>query len=260
MLSFHSIELPSDIFVTRILPLLDRRSFDILATTSKEFHEGMKAILPPWPDRLVAKDHLCRMKSFALNNSGTVVACGCSDGRVRLWHLLSGEQKPLEGHWPDEAVHNVVFGNQKDELLASASTDHTVLLWNLETISRSSKKASIKAPVEPKKIHSSHVAFLHFSRDNSIIFVGHHSSETIQFWNVSSVELVGTFSVPSVHVSIQQVAQGYQETIASQYRHDADSKCIGVWNIEDCLHETIRCGLHPALVKSKIASMDSITY
>lgn len=293
--SYHGVELPSDILLTNILPLLDRRSFDRLSSTCKAFHESLSftnnisinnndknTILPPWPDRLVAKNHLCRMKSFAFSSSGMSVACGCSDGRVRLWHLKQGEQTPLEGHWPEEAVHSVVFGGRQQQqqsdnhhLLASASTDHTILIWNLVVVTPTTStamssaaaaasssssllsktsaraRAMIEVQGEPRKFHSSNVSCLRFSPDDTMIIAAHHSSETIKFWNLATGSLVQTLLGPLSRVSTMEIAKDGR-TLAAAVSDDDNhnSNCVRVWNLEDSTYETKRGGFHNVLSES----------
>lgn len=190
----QSVELPIEIVLSKIIPLLDRKSFDHLAATSKEFHDCFQNILPPWPDLLVAKDHLCQIKISAFSCSGTLVAGGCSDGRVRLWHVQSGEQEPLEGHWPDEPITCVSFGRRNNSILASASTDHTIIIWNLDINVSAGNRTLVQLKCEPKKIHTPYVSDLYFSPDDRTVITVHHSTETIKFWDVCSGSLIRTMS------------------------------------------------------------------
>jgi WD40 repeat protein len=137
---------------------------------------------------------LCQMKVSALSCNGTVVAGGCSDGRVRLWHVQSGEQKPLEEHWPDEPITCVVFGRQNNNLLASASTDHTIIIWNLDISLPTSKRAKVTLKCEPTKIHSPYVSEMHFSSDDRMLITVHGTTETIKIWNVVSGDLIRTMT------------------------------------------------------------------
>jgi len=247
MLLCRNIELPSEVFTSRILPLLDRRSFNHLSAVSKDFYAVMGKILPPWPERLVAKNHLCCLKSFAFSSHGMLIACGCSDGRIRLWNLQSGEQKPLDGHWPDEPVHSVVFARRSEGLLASASEDHTILIWKLvATNPGSRRKRTILSPLEePRKIHSSNVSCLRFSHDDSMIIVAHQLSETIKFWNVSTGELVRSLSGPLAGINTMEISNDGKTLVASSYGDDSStSSCLRVWNLEDGSFATRRGGLH----------------
>lgn len=190
----QSVELPMDIVLSKIIPLLDRNAFDRLSATSKEFHDCLKHVLPPWPDRLVAKDHLCQITTCALSCKGTIVAGGCSDGMVRLWHVQSGEQQSLEGHWPDESITNVAFGRRSSDILASASTDHTIIIWRLDVSLSNNKRAIVTLKDEPRKIHTPYVSDLYFSLDDRMIITVHNSTQTINFWDVFSGSLTRTIS------------------------------------------------------------------
>jgi WD40 repeat protein len=194
MFSCDGIEVPMEIVLSKILPLLDRKAFDRLSATCKDIHHCLLQVLPPWPDRLVANDHLCQMKVSALSCNGTVLAGGCSDGRVRLWHVQSGEQKPLEGHWPDEPITHIAFGRENNNLLASASTDHTIIIWDLDISLPTSKRAKVTLKCEPTKIHTPYVSDMHFSPDDRMLITVYGTTETIKIWNVVSGNPIRTMS------------------------------------------------------------------
>lgn len=69
--------------------------------------------------------------AIALHPAGTIIACGCEDGTIRLYDPEDGTpQGELIGH--RNAVRDVSF-DQTGESLASASADCTIREWDLTT-------------------------------------------------------------------------------------------------------------------------------
>ena len=250
------LELPSEILRIKILPMLDRSSYNRLATTCHEFNHLLlkcPSHLPPWPKRLISKDYMGQLKSFAFAPSGTVIAGGYSDGSVRLWQIYSGEQKPLHGHCPRELVHSVAFGRTTDRLLATASTDHTVILWNLEARSitpvSSKNWVEIHCPNDHQKIHSANVSCLRFSPDDTMLLSAHSSSETINFWCVSTRTLIKTLSGPLSRVASMEISRNGTYLVSTASGEDHTSNSIRVWNLEDSTYESQRGGFHNVLTE-----------
>ncbi|KAG7336883.1 WD repeat-containing protein [Nitzschia inconspicua] len=105
---------------------------------------------------------MCRIRSIVFSNDGTELACGSSDGSIKLWNVWTGEQPSLRGHWPGEEVIALAYSNSNNNnnnlmnhqkhhhqqqhhhhqqqqrhqqhngngnWLASSSTDHTIRIW-----------------------------------------------------------------------------------------------------------------------------------
>jgi WD40 repeat protein len=249
------IELPPEILFGKIVPLLDRTSYCRLASTCLHLHQSLlksSSNLPPWPCRLNSRNYLGHLKTFAFASSGTAIACGYSDGTVRLWQLYTGEQKPLNGHWPGESVHAIVFGRSNDHILATASADHTILLWNLEFISCASShtRVQIHSPTDPLRIHSANVSCLRFSADDTMLLSSHSSSETINFWSATTGSLLKTLSGPLSRVASMEISRGGKHLVATAYGEDHTYNCIRIWNLDDSTYETKRGGLHNVLGES----------
>ena len=262
----RGLELPSEILVTMILPFLDRGSYNRLARTCHDFnHLLLKSPvhLPPWPSRLISNDYMGQLKSFAFSPSGTVIAGGYSDGSVRLWQIFSGEQKPLNGHCPRELVHSIVFGRRTTDhlLLATASTDHTIILWNLEArsgtpISSKNRVEGIHCPQDPQKIHSANVTCLRFSPDDTMLLSAHSSSETINIWSVATRTLIKTLSGPLSRVATMELSKNGTYVVSTAYGDDHTSNCIRVWNLEDSTYESQCGGFHNVVAEASSSSQD----
>ena len=207
--------LPLELIIDNVFPYLERNSFNSFSVASKDLLRVSKKVLPPWPERLYSRDHLPRTQCLAFSPDGTTIACGCSDSKIRLWDIRSGEYKPLDGHWPGEAVVSIVF-SKSVKMLASSSTDHTIRIWHLD------------GEKPPRKIHASHVNSLDFLANDEILFSGHYNSETIKVWNVSSGSLVRTLSGN---------ARGLVKDVLSETGNSLISTCndglIKRWNLSD---------------------------
>jgi WD40 repeat protein len=73
-----------------------------------------------------------RARAAAWNDTGTLVAVGGEDGSVQFWDPATGErlhEGSADGH--AKAVNDVAFNTAGDRL-ASASEDHSIIVWNTE--------------------------------------------------------------------------------------------------------------------------------
>jgi WD40 repeat protein len=141
-----------ELLFDHVCPYLDRCTLNNVMLVSKQAYKCLTSDdrpTPPWPRKLISRDHMCRIRSMVFSPDGTELACGCSDGSIKVWHVWTGEQKPsslLRGHWPGEAVLAVAYSNdlhnnnnksnvnERSLMLVSSSTDHTIRLWKKRSI------------------------------------------------------------------------------------------------------------------------------
>jgi len=212
-------EIPLEILLDHIAPFLDRGTYNSCLLLCRKARRILKASwwktkrslvvssLPPWPRKLVSRDPSCRVRCLTFSEDNALLACGCSDGKIRSWDVRVGElQMPCEGHWPDEAVVALAYGHDSDHrLLASSSTDGTIRVWEIHsnpaaedypipnttkdttrittttTTLTTSMRGKTLAGTNPSSIASScilcvpadHVVSLHFSPDDSYLVSGH---------------------------------------------------------------------------------------
>lgn len=143
--ALRGIDLPLEILVDHIAPFVDRRTYNSCLLLCRKARQTLKSAwwkngqdqqLPPWPRKLVSRDHACRVRCLTFNEDNTLMACGCSDGKIRCWDVRLGEfpMTSREGHWPDEAVVAVAFGNSNENrMVASSSTDGTIRIWKIRS-------------------------------------------------------------------------------------------------------------------------------
>ena len=130
--------------------------------------------------------------SIAFNSDSTTLASGGVDNTVRLWDVNTGRlKKILEGH--TDVVTSVAFGPDPnavdtrcpEDILASASWDKTVILWDL----------SIGQPKQTFTGHTDIITSVAISPNPMIPVLASSSRDrTIQMWDISKGELKHTLT------------------------------------------------------------------
>ena len=111
--------------------------------------------------------------SFAFVAEGSLLAAGTFEGDIRVWDFRTGKEQPrLKGHTKRVRA---VAASRSGRLLASASSDHTVRLWDM-----SSRKGAL---VVKQTLIVSTVAF---SPDGRLLALGDKGG-TIRLWSVPSL-------------------------------------------------------------------------
>jgi WD40 repeat protein len=201
--------LPVELLFDHVCPFLDRQTFNNFLLVSKQAYQCLTADdrpTPPWPRKVVSRDHMCRIRSMNFSNDGTELACGAADGSIKVWHAWTGEQPSLRGHWPGEAVIALAYSNNNynndGNMLASSSTDHTIRLWKKRSLQRrpagpfgktkssgrcmnfaeSQKGSADSSSGAAKNItiqirDAGHAYALMFSPDNTYLVSGHHPQQ-----------------------------------------------------------------------------------
>lgn len=190
------VPLPIEIVVDHIAPFLDRRTYNSCLLLCRKARRILQASwwknqYPPWPRKLVSRDSCCRVRCLEFSNDNLLLACGCSDGKVRSWDVRLGEF-PLppshQSHWPDEAVIALAYSNcNTNRMLASSSTDGTIRIWQLAPSSTAMKhNARLEAPKCTLCVPSNHAVSIHFSPDDSYLVSGHLAERNEQNLLLSS--------------------------------------------------------------------------
>lgn len=188
---------PLEVLVEHVAPFLDRDTFNSLMRVSRTARMTLETKIPPWPAKLASRDHMCRIRCLIFSQDGTNLACGCTDGMIRIWDVWTGEQTPLQD-WPGQAVVALAY-SPNERILASASNGHTIKIWPLavrhttvavtnDVIGRccTGKQSSVMSSGTPRNIHAGHVTCLVVSHDGSKLYSGHHHTELISVWDTST--------------------------------------------------------------------------
>ncbi len=196
------VHIPLEILLDHIASFLDRRTYNSCLLLCHKARRILQASwwknqnqqCPPWPRKLVSRDSCCSVRCLEFSHDNLLVACGCSDGKVRSWDVRLGEL-PLppsnQSHWPDEAVIALAFSNSnKNRLLASSSTDGTIRIWKIPiqicdnvttTTNVKKQRIPLKAPYSILCFASNHHAVsLHFSPDDTYLVSGHLAARNAQ--------------------------------------------------------------------------------
>jgi WD40 repeat protein len=170
----------------------------------------------------------------AFDATGGLIAAGDINGSIRIWSTQGGrEAAELIGHL--RSVHAVAF-SRENHLLASASHDYSVFLWNLERpsvplwskelehlvesiaispnnriVAVSTKGANIELldmssgeKVRTLVGHTSSVCDVTFNQDGSIL-ASAGADQTVRLWNVESAQLLRVLRTEPLHQAASEV-------------------------------------------------------
>ena len=161
--------------------------------------------------------------SIDVSADQATVAAGGVDGRVHIWEIDSGKQRAVwQAH--DNWVTDVAF-HPTENLLASASWDGTINLWN---------PADPAKPLVTLADHTSKVQAVEFSPDGKLLASAGEDS-TVRLWNVETWASAGVFKGHSGWVN--DVVFSTTGRLASS---DSDST-VRIWSLDtQRLLDTIR--------------------
>ena len=156
----------------------------------QEYRALAEAVYRPGTRR-VFSGHTDWVYRLDLSRDGKRVLSGSKDQTIRLWDVQTGEllrtfpgddpttPEILEGHFGD--VVDVTF-SPDERLAASASFDHTVRIWDLET----------GETLHILEGHSTQWSGVGFSPDGRVLAT---VADTVRLWDVETGELLETFPV-----------------------------------------------------------------
>jgi WD40 repeat protein len=154
--------IPSSVWVTHVLPYLDRISQNQLCATCKEIHQTYKqtGVEPQWPN---GKFRIRRpVRTVAFSPSGRTLAIALNSKTISLWNRRTGLDQTLVGHYG--IVSDVTFA--ANHALASCSrTDGTIRIWT--TDDKEDKEQYRLARVLVIRVFS--LRYVRFSPDNDMV-------------------------------------------------------------------------------------------
>lgn len=143
---------------------------------------------------------------------GKHLGVGGFDGVIEIFNMDGNEIASLEGH--SDWINDIAYGH--DGLLASASKDKTIKIWNVTSQQEISTLVG----------HSDSVQSISFSPDYSFLVSG-GDDKTIRFWDMSTYLETKTFENDAKVLSAAYSPDG--ERIAS----GAFDNNIKIWSVED---------------------------
>lgn len=163
-----------------------------------------------------------------LSPSGKLIAAGSSSGRIFVWHLPSGRMvASLDAHF--RPVTCLVW-TADESCLVSAGDDARILVWSMETLSKSAKHAndiSESTPSVPYAVLADHVqgiSSISLSSSGRATFASFPSSlriisaskdGTVKLWDVRTRSLISTWSFqgPISHLAVDTGFRAFYITV-----------------------------------------------
>eukprot|EP00978_Attheya_sp_CCMP212_P017544 scaffold46902_cov32-Attheya_sp.AAC.2 len=216
--------LPTMIWGNQVLPFLaDRKSFNSLASASKEIHNisqqliASKTITPPWPKTSIrVGSSAC---SVAFSPDGGLLASGCQDRRVRIWNCSNGRYITLAGH--TSFINSVKFSIDGN-ILASASSDRTIRLWRLADHS-----------CQVLEGHEEEVRDIAFSPDGACLVSGDNNG-FVRLWDLNDGRCTRTLRDERLGMIYSVAFSPDGRTIASAGQNGGDGTgTISFWVLSD---------------------------
>jgi WD40 repeat protein len=124
----QTLTIPSSIWISYILPYLDRHAQNRLCLASKDVYEGIKelAIKQPWPHGRFRIKKLVLAAAFS--PTGDELAFVTANSRsITIWNRQSGIDQNVRGH--KGTCSDVSFAPSNEFLVSCSRTDGCVVLW-----------------------------------------------------------------------------------------------------------------------------------
>jgi WD40 repeat protein len=109
---------------------------------------------------------------LAFSPDGSMLACGFTDGTVRLWSIT--ERRSVQRFTGHASWITVIAFSSDSQILATGSYDHAIILWDVMT---GRTRTTLKG-------HDDELAALAFSRDGTRLASG-SKDQTLRVWDVT---------------------------------------------------------------------------
>ncbi|MDQ2099286.1 MAG: serine/threonine-protein kinase [Tychonema bourrellyi B0820] len=195
--------------------------------------------------------------SVAISPEGQILASGCLDKTIKLWHLNNGNWiRDLKGH--SDSVYSVAI-SPDSQTLVSAGRENTIKVWNLPTGQALRNLTGHSDSVYAVAISPDSQTLVSASRDNTIkvwnllngkllnTFTGHidwvhcvaispdgqtivsgSKDNTIRLWNIGSGQLIRTLNGHSNWVTSVAISPDGSTLISG-----SRDKTIKLWNLDN---------------------------
>ena len=230
-----------------------RTTWTLYSGKRRQEHQGVEARASEVPVKNFPHPNL--VDAVAFNPTGTLLATGCHDGKVRIFDIVKAAQlkeinahpgmAPVPGMPPagPAAIYCVAWTPDGKQVL-SGSLDHTLKLWDATagTLVREFKGYKEK---EFDKGHSDGVFAAAFTSDGKFLASG-SSDRTIKIWNVADGTVARELVNPNLKPPAATLPSPSHPGYVYGVRFTADNKYLvsvggapkgqgylAVWNVED---------------------------
>jgi WD40 repeat protein len=190
-----SDDLPNTVIIDRILPFVDRSTWDNLVVANREIYEGSRNLEAPWPVGEVRgvgyEGHEINQLCFSSDGNYLCVRSSQDDGlvdqqRIRMWHNVVGSCGLAFDGNEDMCLWRVYF-SPVENLLVSLHHDvdgrcDTFWLWEVNT-------GGIVFNVEVQLDGVVDMISCTFSRDGRHLML-HCADSTFRIYSVSDAQLI----------------------------------------------------------------------
>ncbi|CAF3617901.1 unnamed protein product [Adineta steineri] len=135
----------------------------------------------------------------AFNKVGSMLAVGCSDGRLVIWDFLTrGIAKIICADW--SPIYCISW-SKKSDLIATSSTDNTVCIWNTSTGRCRTRISCIQSPILKVQFHPRKSSYLLICpMKHPPVLIDNNGKNTIVTIDDEPNDIISTFDRKGEHI------------------------------------------------------------
>ncbi|CAF2627819.1 unnamed protein product [Rotaria sp. Silwood2] len=135
----------------------------------------------------------------AFNKVGSMLAVGCSDGRLVVWDFLTrGIAKIICADW--SPIYCISW-SKKSDLIATSSTDNTVCIWYTSTGRCRTRISCIQSPILKVQFHPRNSSYLLICpMKHPPVLIDNNGKHTIVTIDDEPNDIISTFDRKGEHI------------------------------------------------------------